>query len=96
MSSSVSCSERVFGEFSRTGLKAKTVTLKVKYHDFKSVTRRTTCDHYIDSTKQVFEIVKSLLQKTDAGKIPIRLAGVSLSGFNKNEKFEQMYYPFYP
>ena len=92
-----SCSEKVFTEFSRTGLKAKTVTLKVKYHDFKSVSRQVTCEHYIDSAQQVFETARSLLQKTEVGKIPIRLAGISLSGFHKTtEIIQQMYFPFYP
>ena len=62
------CSEMVFSEFSRTGLKAKTVTLKIKYHDFKSITRRTTCERHVESAEQVFEIAKSLLRKTEVGK----------------------------
>jgi len=75
------CSRRVFSELHEQGKLARTVTLKIKYFDFQSVTRRQTCDGFLDSAEKVFQAAAALLEKTEAGRKPVRLAGVSLSNF---------------
>jgi len=80
------CAERVFRGLSKDGKQARTVTLKIKYHNFQTITRRRTLDHYIPSAEEVFAIARELLSRTDAGTVKIRLAGISLSNFNTTEK----------
>lgn len=60
-------------------LKGKTITLKVKYGDFEQVTRSITLAEATDDAEILFESCRELLEKTDAGKRPIRLLGISLS-----------------
>jgi DNA polymerase-4 len=58
-----------------------TLTLKVKYHDFQTATRSITFSEPINSTSLVMAAVKKLLSNTDAGKIKVRLLGITVSNF---------------
>jgi DNA polymerase-4 len=62
-------------------LKGRTVTLKVKYSDFRLVTREVTFPHGIDDGGEIFRQALTLLEKTEAGKKPVRLLGIYLSNF---------------
>jgi DNA polymerase-4 len=57
----------------------KTVTLKVKYHDFVQITRSVTLPEATNDGRKIFHICGELLDKTEVGKRPVRLLGVSLS-----------------
>ena len=63
------------------GVRAKTITLKIKDADFKTVTRQTTMAIPAQSSKIIYEHAARLL---DAYKIAkkIRLIGVGTSGFS--------------
>ncbi|WP_419664162.1 DinB: DNA polymerase IV [Desulfosarcina variabilis str. Montpellier] len=58
-----------------------TLTLKVKYHDFQTVTRSVTFPEPITSSSTIIAAVKKLLANTDAGKIKVRLLGITVSNF---------------
>ena len=61
-------------------IKARTITLKVKYADFTLITRRKTLSIPTNSTAAIQqEAVKLLHEKTEAGKRLIRLLGVGVS-----------------
>jgi len=57
----------------------RTITLKVKYDDFVQITRSATLPKPTDDGPEIYSIACSLLEKTDAGKRPVRLLGISLS-----------------
>ncbi|MCU0578586.1 MAG: DNA polymerase IV [Desulfobacterota bacterium] len=57
----------------------RTVTLKVKYHDFTRTTRSQTLEQAVDDGPVLYRIGCELLGKTDAGRRPIRLIGISIS-----------------
>jgi DNA polymerase-4 len=80
------CARRVFDVLSKEGKRARTVTLKIKYHDFRSITRRRTLDNFVASGDEVFAVARDLLSHTDAGRVKVRLAGISLSTFSRKEK----------
>jgi DNA polymerase-4 len=61
-------------------LYARTVTLKVRYHDFTTITRSHTNAPTRD-TDAVVTRVLTLLDKTEAGARPVRLLGVSVHNF---------------
>ena len=61
-------------------LRGKTITLKVKYHDFRQITRSSTINEHTADSKRIYQEVLQLLKKTDAGKQPARLLGISVSG----------------
>ena len=62
----------------KTGVFGYQLTLKVKYHDFKMCTRCTQSPRPLKTKEQIMSLVPDLLKKTDAGKIPVRLLGLSL------------------
>jgi DNA polymerase-4 len=80
------CANHVFEQLTREGKRARTVTLKIKYHNFITVTRRHTQDDFISTADEIFTIARDLLSRTEAGRIKIRLAGISLSTFSTQEK----------
>jgi DNA polymerase-4 len=64
----------------RRSISAKTVTLKVRYADFTTITR----SHSAPPTRHADALVSravELLHKTDAGRRPVRLLGVSVHNF---------------
>jgi DNA polymerase-4 len=58
-------------------LLARTVTIKVRYSNFTTITRSNTGDATRDERDIVARAVQ-LVDKTDAGRRPIRLLGVSV------------------
>jgi len=61
--------------------KARTITLKLRYADFKTVTRAVSIEPTDDDTV-VLESVAGLLRASYSGKKPVRLLGVRLSNFS--------------
>jgi DNA polymerase-4 len=81
--------------------KGRTITLKLKYFDFHSITRSVTIDGPADSAAVIMEYVRPLLSKTEAGKKKVRLLGISISNFDDQEtgcanvcKYRQLPLPF--
>ena len=69
------------------GIKGKTVTVKIRYDDFKTITRSGSLDFYTNTTDDIWQVAKQILQKTLKNKpVSIRLAGVRMSGFGENER----------
>jgi len=60
-------------------LYSRTITLKVTYSDMKQITRSKSGDP-TDRASVIYETVAALLDKIE--KRPIRLVGISLSGFS--------------
>src|SRR4029434_4538242 len=63
-------------------LYARTVTIKVRYHDFTTITR----SHTEEATRDEPNIVRravALLERTDAGRQPVRLLGVSVHNLSE-------------
>ncbi|NJD62992.1 MAG: DNA polymerase IV [Deltaproteobacteria bacterium] len=75
----LSLAGRVAERLRRQGVKGRTITLKVKYHDFTLITRAVTLDRGTDDGGEIYRGVLELLRKTEAGKRPVRLLGISLS-----------------
>ncbi len=73
-------SDKVARRLRKGKIVGRVVTLKVKYDDFKVVTRRKTLESPVAISKTIFEIAfQLLLDKTDAGDLPVRLIGVGVS-----------------
>jgi DNA polymerase-4 len=64
----------------RKSLFARTVTIKVRYSDFTTITRSHTAPPTRDEAGIVTRAVH-LLQRTEAGTRPVRLLGVSVHNF---------------
>ena len=81
------------GEVSRqlrqAGLRAKTITIKIKDADFKTVTRRTTIAVPTQSSKTIYKHAARMLDDYKTAK-KIRLVGVGTSGFSSVAASVQM------
>jgi DNA polymerase IV len=75
------CAQHVFAQLNKEEKRARTITLKIKYYDFRTITRRRTLDDFVSSADQIFDIARELLARTEAGRVKIRLAGITLSSF---------------
>src|ERR1700724_2768984 len=64
----------------RKSLVARTVTIKVRYSDFTTITRSHTAAPTRDEATVVARAVQ-LLERTEAGSRPVRLLGVSVHNF---------------
>ncbi|MEO8432516.1 MAG: DNA polymerase IV [Acidobacteriota bacterium] len=64
----------------KKGLAARTVTLKLRYATFQTITRSETRRPATQSAAEIRERSLALIEKTEAGTRPVRLLGVSLHG----------------
>ncbi len=62
------------------GLCGRTITLKVRYANFQTITRSKTLGAEVDTAPEIYEVVAALYERLDRGVQRIRLVGVSLSG----------------
>jgi DNA polymerase IV len=81
--------ERMAGEVAewlgRKGLLARTVTLKLRYADFTTITRSDTKRPATREAASIAERASALLGRTEAGRRPVRLLGVSVHGLESPE-----------
>jgi hypothetical protein len=61
-------------------LRRRTVTIKVRYADFKTVTRSHTLSMPTDDADLIASWALELLARTEAGQRPVRLLGVRVQG----------------
>ena len=64
----------------RRGLAARTVTLKVRYAGFVTVTRSHTLSRHTADAEVISSWAVELLSRTEAGTRPVRLLGVRVQG----------------
>jgi DNA polymerase-4 len=71
--------DQVSKRLRRKKLHGKTITLKIKYHDFQQITRSKTIGQETSDSKKIIQEVLKLLEKTAVGKKPVRLLGISVA-----------------
>lgn len=70
--------EGVGKELREDGRRGRTITLKAKFSDFKTVTRSRTLNEPTDSTEVIFRVASRLLRELNISK-KLRLIGVGVS-----------------
>ena len=78
----------VYDRLKRNMLKGRTVTLKIKYHNFRICTRSQSFPEPVDDFETLLETAKKLLHSTGPDDVRIRLLGISLSNFS-GQKYKQ-------
>ncbi len=76
-------SQAVVNKLQNEKQKAYTLTLKIRYNDFETITRQTSLIEATSSNDLVIEGIRSLWYKHGSKDRPIRLLGVTLSNFSK-------------
>jgi DNA polymerase-4 len=78
-------SEMVAKRLREHKLYSKTVQLKLRDHDFETITRARTLDHATQLDREVTESILDLFRKSWDGKTPIRLVGVHAGSLERSE-----------
>lgn len=73
--------EEVARRLRRKGLRGRTVCVKLRTHDFHTVTRQASLAGPSDTTEAIWPRTHELFVRADASRKRIRLVGVSISGF---------------
>ncbi len=88
--------EEVIRRLEKSGVKGRTITLKLKYSDFTQQTRSKTLEQYPEK-ELIWEIAKELLYQEEIPKA-VRLLGLGVSNLNITEEQthfgEQLRIPF--
>ena len=88
--------EEVIRRIEKSGIKGRTVTLKLKYSDFNLQTRSKTLEQYPEA-EMIWQVGLELLRQEEIPK-PIRLLGLGISNLNITEEQahfgEQLRIPF--
>ncbi len=65
-----------------TGIKGKTLTIKIRFSDFKTITRSRSLEHGTSQTNRLWKVARQLLRQELRNKsFAIRLIGVGVSNF---------------
>lgn len=81
--------QRLADRLHRAGLAARTVTLKVRYDDFTTVTRSVTPGGVVDSPRDLYLTATELIGSIDRGR-PIRLLGLGGTGLEPTRAPRQL------
>jgi len=71
------------------GKKGRTVHIKLKYSNFHSITRQATIPATC-ITKEIYQAGCSLLEQNWNKSLPVRLIGISISGFHEDSSSDQL------
>ncbi|WP_020674354.1 DNA polymerase IV [Amycolatopsis nigrescens] len=82
-------SERVAGILRAKGLRGRTVSIKVRFADFRTITRARTLPSATDLTHEIYATAVALLAAAADGA-EVRLLGVRLEGLAGTETAEQL------
>jgi DNA polymerase-4 len=76
-------SESVGSRLRKKNLKGTTIKLKLRWHDFTTLTRQSTLPNPTNDDREIYAAVKDLFNKTwEKGK-PVRLLGVGMTQFDQ-------------
>lgn len=67
----------------------KTLTIKIKFHDFKQITRSKTFTYEIDSFEVLWSATCEIFDKLDFTNLKVRLLGISVANFNSDNDASQ-------
>ncbi|QKJ32034.1 DNA polymerase IV [Mucilaginibacter mali] len=77
--------ETVIKRLQRYELQGRTITLKVKYSDFRQITRNRSFTKPVGDLDTIATIAKELLLASGIDDVKVRLLGISLSNFGEIE-----------
>src|SRR5438876_3439570 len=73
----------ISGKLKRRRLAAKTVQVKIRYGDFKTLTRQISVEESITETRDIYRLGCYLLAKEKLVSRPLRLLGLGVSGLGE-------------
>ncbi|MDZ7847711.1 MAG: DNA polymerase IV [Owenweeksia sp.] len=79
--------QKLTGRIDKAKAQGKTITLKIKHHDFEQHTRSATLEHYTNSQELIFQVVRKLLHHPEPAH-KVRLLGITLSNLSDQKQPE--------
>jgi DNA polymerase-4 len=74
----------------KKGYKGRTITLKIRFHNFITLNKSMTLENSTNIDDLIFKTVVKLLDKIKIKKGGVRLLGVKLSNLTSNDKVKQL------
>lgn len=75
--------EQVAALLRRKGLAGATVTVKLRWEGFETVTRQRTLESPVNTVEKIWPVARELLQSADRPRRRVRLVGVTLSTLDR-------------
>ncbi len=82
--------DQVAWRLRRAGLSGRTVSLKLRFPDFRTITRAETLPSSTDVSRELYRTCCRLLDRAGVGGRPVRLLGVAVSGLQPTGAPRQM------
>ena len=82
--------DQVAWRLRRAGLSGRTVSLKLRFPDFRTITRAETLRSATDVSREIYKSSCRLLDRADVGDLPVRLLGVAVGGLQPREAPRQL------
>jgi DNA polymerase-4 len=83
--------QEVFGRMKDEGFYGKTITVKVKYADFRIITRSRTFAAKLTQLQQCWPAVREMMKQIDLSVQPVRLLGFGVSNADDRAAAEKKY-----
>lgn len=80
--------QRLSFRLRRAGLRGSTLSLKVRFPDFATITRSQTARRPIDSGRDIYSMAKNLISSADVSS-PVRLLGLAMTALIPRDRPEQ-------
>lgn len=80
--------EEVVRRLEKNRLSGKTITLKIKFHNFEQITRSKTLMQTTRELPLILRTIRDLLEAVYTQDFEVRLLGITLSNFEDDEDFE--------
>lgn len=77
-----------------SGTSGRTITLKVKFSDFRQITRSKTLQHFIKDFASLHKAVTEIRKSIDLANTRIRLLGVTISNLETEDNSDRQLYLF--
>ncbi len=81
-------SDRVAQRLRKEGVQARTLTLKLRYSDFTTITRSRSLPFPTDLEERIYQVMRELLHRHRRTSRKIRLLGVSASGLTPGAAYQ--------
>ncbi len=82
-------SDKVAGRLREAGYVARTVELKVRTNDFRTLTRSRTLDGPTDVARELYRAARELFAAVDLRGLPVRLVGVRAMNMSQRSGFAE-------
>jgi DNA polymerase IV len=83
-------SDRTAARVRAQGLCGRTVTIKIRFFNFRTITRSRTLEAAIDTGPELYDVARSLFERANPERPRIRLLGVTLSGLEPGPPKRQL------